>query len=171
MLRAVRPERLPVFTAIALCVLTLPNPARSEAQTTLAMLPIRMLDTSGEPRDQRAEHGERLVAMAEALSAHLAGRYRIVGIPAAALDRACPDQAPACILSTAREGGARLAFVGVIHKSSTLIMQMFARVVDTDSGATLFSRELNFRGDNAESWRRAEVFLARQFEADPPRER
>ncbi|WP_244478040.1 MULTISPECIES: DUF2380 domain-containing protein [unclassified Methylobacterium] len=145
-------------------------PCSADPAPNLAMLPIRMLDTSGEPKDQTSEHAARLAAMAQGLSARLStkGCFRVAGIDAEALARSCPGNEPACILGVARANGAGLAFVGVIHKSSTLIMQMFARIVETGGGATIFSRELNFRGDNDESWQRAEVFLAREIEDDRP---
>ena len=160
------------LVAIGVGIAFLPGsrPCSADPVPNLAMLPIRMLDTSGEPKDQTSEHAARLTAMGEGLSARLvaAGRFRVVGIDAEKLARSCPGNEPACILDVARANGAGLAFVGVIHKSSTLIMQMFARIVETRGGTTTFSRELNFRGDNDESWRRAEAFLLREIEDDPP---
>ncbi|GJE16410.1 DUF2380 domain-containing protein [Methylobacterium marchantiae] len=160
---AVEPQAAQVLSAQALS-------AQALSAQALAMLPIRMLDTSGEPKDQTSEHAARLAAMAEGLSAGLVaeGRFRVAEISAESLARSCPDNAPTCILGAARKADAGFAFVGVIHKSSTLIMQIFARIVETRGGTTVFSRELNFRGDNDESWRRAEAFLLREIEADSP---
>lgn len=158
--------------AAAILITAMPSaPRAAEPETVIAMLPIRLLDTSGEPRDQSAEHAARLTAMAAALSADLGqgGRYRVVAVEADTLATACPEPDPACIVRTARERGAALAFVGVVHKSSTLIMQLFARVVETRSGNTVFARELNFRGDNDEAWARAEAFLVGQIATDPPK--
>jgi hypothetical protein len=53
--------------------------------------------------------------------------------------------------------------VGVVHKSSTLILQLWARLVDARTGRDVFSRNLNFRGDTDEAWQRAETFLAAQI--------
>ena len=164
------PVQTAVLSVVVLVMLVLGSfPSRADPVPGFAMLPIKMLDTSGEPTDQSAEHAARLSAMAGSLSARLAGgeRYRIVGVTAEAMALACPEETPACILAAAEERGASLAFLGVVHKSSTLIMQMFARVVDTATGATLLSRELNFRGDTDESWRRMEDFLVRQIEDHP----
>lgn len=139
----------------------------STAPPDLVVLPIRLLDTSGEPEDQSAAHAARLAAMARDLMERLGsdGRRSATGLSADALAGACPDTDAACILAQARGTGAPLAFVGVVHKSSTLIMQMFARVVDTASGETRVSRELNFRGDTDESWARMTAFLAREIGA------
>lgn len=145
--------------------------ARAEpTASTLAVLPIKLLDTSAEPRDQSAEHRARLERMAAELSSDLAslGPYRTVIMDGADVQRRCTPETPECLLAAARARGAELVFVGVVHKSSTLIMQMWARVVDPRSGGTLFSRELNFRGDNDEAWRRAEAFLVDQIKAAPP---
>lgn len=146
-------------------------PASAEPSSTLAVLPIKLLDTSGEPRDQSAEHRQRLDAMAAELSHDLAtaGPYRTRPLAPADLRAACTEETPDCLLAVARACGADLVFVGVVHKSSTLIMQMWARIVRAGDGRVLFSRELNFRGDNDESWRRAEAFLIDQVRAAPPR--
>ena len=53
--------------------------------------------------------------------------------------------------------------VGVVHKSSTLILQLWARLVDAHTGRDVFSCNLNFRGDTDEAWQRAETFLAAQI--------
>lgn len=46
------------ITALALLALLLPVPSSAQ---DVAILPIKLLDTSGEARDQRAEHDRRLV--------------------------------------------------------------------------------------------------------------
>ena len=48
----------------------------------------------------------------------------------------------------------------MVQKSSTLIMQVFAHVVDVHDNALVVSRDLNFRGDTDESWTKMEAFLA-----------
>lgn len=137
---------------------------------TLAVLPVKLLDTSGEPTDQSAGHARRLGLLADELAADLSrsGPYRARVLPAPELDRACPSGEAACLLQAARSGGADLVFVGVVHKSSTLILQLFARLVDARTGHDVLSRDLNFRGDTDEAWRRARVFLAAQIRDAPP---
>ncbi|MCJ2096568.1 DUF3280 domain-containing protein [Methylobacterium sp. J-072] len=134
------------------------------------MLPIKLLDTSAEPTDQRAAHTERLTSLGSDLASALGtpDLYRTVRVKADDLHAACPSEAPDCLLGFVRAAGASLAFVGVVHKSSTLIMQMWARIVDARSGQVLFTRELNFRGDTDEAWRRATEFLVAQIRSDPP---
>jgi len=137
---------------------------------TLAILPLKLLDTSGEPIDQGPEHARRLAAMARGLAEDLdaGGGYRTLLVTAETLRGRCPDKRPDCLLEAAREAGASRVFVGVVHKSSTLILQLFARVADARTGHALLTRDLNFRGDTDEAWRRAGVFLAGQIrEAGP----
>ncbi|CAO4175263.1 DUF3280 domain-containing protein [Methylorubrum populi] len=141
-------------------------PARADPEPpALAILPLKLLDTSGEPVDQGAEHARRLAAMASNLAADLggAGGYRTVRLAPETLRARCPDEQPACLLTAAQAAGAGLVFVGVVHKSSTLILQLWARVVDARTGRAVLTRDLNFRGDTDEAWRRAEVSLVGQI--------
>ncbi len=137
----------------------------AETPPTIAVLPIKLLDTSGEPTDQAPQHGVRLARMADDLAADLTrtGRYRATVLPAAVLERDCPTGKAACLLEAARRQGAALVFVGVVHKSSTLILQIWARLADVHTGRDVFSRDLNFRGDTDEAWQRAETFLVAQI--------
>lgn len=160
-----KPRGLCQVVALLFAMNALDVPAKAQPQaTTLAVLPIKLLDTSAEPKDQTAEHRLRLQAMAVELTSDLGslGRYRAVSVMIEDVQRTCTKETPDCLLSTARSQGAELVFVGVVHKSSTLIMQMWARIVDAQTGSVLFSRELNFRGDNDEAWHRAEAFLINQ---------
>ncbi len=132
----------------------------------LAVLPIKLLDTSQEPTDQSAEHARRLATMAEALARDLkqAGVYEdTVVIERRAISDECPQETSACLFAAAKARGATFAFVGVVQKSSMLILQMVARIVAVETGSVVVSRALSFRGDNDEAWARAEAFLVRQL--------
>ncbi|AMB47430.1 DUF2380 domain-containing protein [Methylobacterium sp. AMS5] len=132
-------------------------PCAEPRPTTLAILPLKLLDTSGEPIDQGPEHARRLAVMAQDLAADLGsdGSYRTLRLASETLRTRCPGEHPECLLAAAREADASLVFVGVVHKSSTLILQIFARVVDTHTGHAVLTRDLNFRGDTDEAWHRA----------------
>ncbi|MCC0809312.1 DUF2380 domain-containing protein [Methylobacterium sp. W2] len=139
--------------------------AAEALQTSLVVLPIKLLDTSGEPTDQTAQHAERLLRLANGLATNLtrSGLFRATVLPADNLRQDCPSEAVACLLKAAQGRGAELILVGVVHKSSTLIMQLWARLVDARTGRDHYSRDLNFRGDTDESWQRAEQFLISQI--------
>jgi hypothetical protein len=166
-----RPRRLCKVAALLLAISAMAVPAKAQPPaTTLAVLPIKLLDTSAEPKDQTDEHRLRLQSMAVELRSDLGslGRYHTVPVLAEDVQRTCIEETTDCLLSMARSQGAELVFVGVVHKSSTLIMQMWARIVDAQTGGVLFSRELNFRGDNDEAWHRAEAFLIDQIREAAP---
>ncbi|MCF3973087.1 DUF2380 domain-containing protein [Paracoccus salsus] len=141
---------------IPLLIALLPIPALAE-QT--AILPIKFLDTSGEARDQQDQHQRRLDILAGTLRDELGNAVLID----AASTATCQPQTTDCLLALGRDaGGDRTLFV-VAQKTSTLILQLFANLVDTESGTLIRSRNLNFRGDNDDAWRRAGRFLAGQM--------
>lgn len=137
-------------------ILFLPAPAWSDG---LAILPVKLLDTSHEAHDQRSDHARRLELMAGVLAQEMPGRL----IAADAVTGACPRESAECLVGLLQGEGADRGLFIVVQKSSTLILQIFASVVDLKAGKLVVHRELNFRGDNDESWRRAGVFLARQL--------
>jgi hypothetical protein len=155
---------------LAVCLGSLAR-ADSQLPPKVAILPIKLLDTSAEPLDQSADHAQRLGTMASDLTVDLreTGLFQTVRVEPEALRQRCPDEAADCLMELARDAGARLVFLGVVHKSSTLILQMWARFADTRTGKVVFSRELSFRGDTDEAWRRAEAFLVAQIRSAPPR--
>ena len=101
----------------------------------------------------RRHHAEQLRRDVEARAGE--GAAGAVGVAPAGGDREA--------LGAARDRGAQLIFVGVVHKSSTLILQLWARLVDARTGRDIMTRDLNFRGDTDESWQRAEAFLVAQI--------
>lgn len=126
-----------------------------------AILPVKMLDTSHEARDQQAEHARRTALMAEVLADELGGQL----VAADEVARACPRETAECLLGVVRAEGAERGLFIVVQKSSTLILNVFADLVEPASGKVVLHRELNFRGDNDEAWRRAARFLARELKA------
>ncbi|SON56871.1 hypothetical protein HDIA_3330 [Hartmannibacter diazotrophicus] len=136
--------------------------ARAE---TVAFMPIKFLDTSAEPKDQTADHDRRLRAMTESLHSYLASRpsTEVVAISRDELDATCANPTTDCILKMASDQKADYVFLASIQKTSTLITQMWVDIVDLEAKTIAFKRELNFRGDNDEAWRRASVFLEQQL--------
>jgi hypothetical protein len=132
---------------------------------TLAILPVKLLDTAREVRDQREAHAARITAMDQTLGAALAapGAFETVTlITAQDVARGCASETPECLIGLARARDADRALFAVVHKSSSLILQLFAQVLDVESEKVVSRRELSFRGDTDESWRRAGAFLARE---------
>lgn len=127
----------------------------------LAIMPVKLLDTSHEARDQAADHARRLNLLAEGLARDLSATI----IARDELTAACPHQTSDCLMQFLRDRGAERGLFVVVQKTSTLILQIFASIVEISDGKLLAHRELNFRGDNDEAWIRAGRFLARQLDA------
>ena len=140
-------------------ILLLPWPALADG---LAILPIKMLDTSHEAQDQRPDHARRLDLMAGVLAQEMQGRL----IASDAIAAACPRETAECLMAMLRKDEADQGLFIVVQKSSTLILQAFASLVDVKSGKLILHQEFSFRGDNDEAWRRAGQFLARQLRED-----
>ena len=137
-------------------ILLLPWPALADG---LAILPIKMLDTSHELRDQRPDHVRRLELMAGVLAQEMQGRL----IASDAIAAACPRETAECLMAMLRKDEADQGLFIVVQKSSTLILQAFASLVDVPTGRLVLHKELSFRGDNDEAWRRAGHFMAAQL--------
>jgi hypothetical protein len=67
-------------------------------------------------------------------------------------------------MTAARKAGAKLLLYGGIHKQSTLIQWAKVEVIDLERDRLVYDRLFSFRGDDANAWRRAEQFLAKDLE-------
>ncbi|SMF16779.1 Protein of unknown function [Tistlia consotensis] len=127
-------------------------------------------DTSGEPRDQAAEHAARVGAFAGILRQSLAeGGYSVVPL-------GCPESAcsvgslgPDALVAAARKAGARFLVYGGIHKMSTLIQWGKVQAVDLERDKLVLDRSITFRGDTDEAFRRAAGFVVQELEAAVPK--
>lgn len=128
----------------------------------LVIAPVKLLDTSHEARDQAAEHLRRQDLMAGVLAREMPGTL----LTREDVARACPRETTDCLVALLRDSGGDRGLFIVVQKASTLILQVFASVVDLRESRLVTHEELTFRGDNDESWRRAGVFLAGQLRGD-----
>jgi hypothetical protein len=103
-------------------------------------------DTSGEPANQTAAHETRLVAFMAALRRDIAAdpRYR---------------------LAPSVQEGAAFKVIGGIQKTSTLVQWAKVAVIDVGARKVVMDKLYTFRGDNDESWERAEMFVSREVMA------
>src|SRR5215470_11966058 len=141
-------------------------PARaSDPPIPIAVAEFDYFDSSGEATNQEVQHQARLQAFARDIRADLAqsGKYRIVSLACAQSHCSAAGLDPKELLESARRVGAELLLYGGIHKMSTLIQFARAQVVDLRADRLVFDRQLSFRGDSDESWRRAEQFLAQDL--------
>jgi hypothetical protein len=149
----------------------LPTPSLAADDTrTLLVEPFHFFDTSGEPRDQRAEHAARLATLTTDLDKSLRSKqhYRIVAPPTGAAP--CPEGDSDCLLNQARSAGADVVIAGAIQKISSMASNMWIGAFDAKSGKRLLFRQITFRGDTDESWRRASAFLNSEIEEGLPKD-
>ena len=128
----------------------------------LAIPPVKMLDTSREARDQQADHTRRMALMEGILAQELAGQL----VSRQDIAAACPRETTECLVSALRERGAERGLFIVVQKTSTLILQAFASLVDLQAEKLVTHTELSFRGDNDEAWEKAAHFLAGKLQPE-----
>ena len=143
------------------------TPVAAADQVALAVADFDYVDTSGEIRDQRAEHAARLEQFAGAVRDELSrsGTFRIVRLACPKPPCSAAAMEPEALIAAARAAGARLLLFGGIHKMSTLIQQGKAQVVDLEQDKVVFDRMLSFRGDTDQAWQQASEFLVEQLMA------
>ena len=157
--------------ALGAMLLATPAPADAEqpavARVPIAIVDLDYADTSGEARDQQAEHEARLRAFVAMLRADLEqdGRYRTITIACRRPPCTAQPSGAASLVEDARAAGARLLLYGGIQKMSTLIQHSKVQVVDVEANKLVFDRLISFRGDTDESWQRAARFLVRELKA------
>lgn len=130
----------------ALLLVVLPaahSPAGAEATIGVAMDDFSYTDTSAEPANQTAAHERRLAAFMAALRRDIGadGRYRPV---------------------PSTQDGAAFKVIGGIQKTSTLVQWAKVAVIDVGAKKLVMDKLYTFRGDNDESWERAEMFVSRE---------
>jgi hypothetical protein len=90
----------------------------------MAIVGFDFIDTSGEVRDQSAEHDARLRTLMTRLRADLAasGKFRVVDILCGR--QPCTGAESDQALEQARKAGLGLVLFGAVHKMSTLILSV-----------------------------------------------
>ncbi|MEH2486090.1 hypothetical protein V1280_002029 [Bradyrhizobium sp. AZCC 2230] len=114
--------------------------------TAIALDDFSYTDTSAEPADQSGAHEKRLQAFMVALRRDIAAdpRYR---------------------LAPSVQAGAAFKVIGGIQKTSTLVQWAKVAVIDVGAKKVVMDKLYTFRGDNDESWERAEIFVSREVMA------
>lgn len=135
-----------ILSALLFVLPVVQSPANAEGPIGVAMEDFSYTDTSAEPTNQAAAHERRLAAFMAALRRDIGegGRYRLV---------------------TAAQDGAAFKVVGGIQKTSTLVQWAKVAVIDVSGKKLVMDKLYTFRGDNDESWERAEVFVSREVMA------
>jgi len=143
-----------------------PVAGHAASAARIIVYPIDFIDTSHEPGDQAADHARRTQIMAAAASDEL-GRQAATTSEALAADTVqarCPTRDTDCLLGIGKAAGATAIAVVTVHKVSSLIMNMSLRLVDPQTNRSLLEREMSFRSDSDDAWRRAGKYLAGEIE-------
>jgi hypothetical protein len=131
----------------------------------VAVLPIEVVDTSGEAANP--QWPERIAAVTGSLARALSesGRYRAIDLTPEQ-DRLAPmapiHRCNGCWLGVVRATGADAVAITVVHKMSTLIASMHVWVLDAATQRIIRQGAVSLRGDSGEAWERAAGFLVRK---------
>lgn len=151
--------------ACVLLLLTL-APGRSQAAApALAVTAPDFADTSGEPRNQVADHARRVKLFTDTLRTDLAtsGKFRITPLDCSPSPCTVATSDPAELVAKAREAGAVYLLIGGIHKMSTLVQWAKFDILDVNTQTVVFDRMITFRGDDDTAWERAATFLKQEI--------
>jgi hypothetical protein len=138
----------------------------------LLVLPLDMIDTSGEMPPRAKVHEDRLEALASYLSKALVDEriYSIIdpttmgATIAEARSVKSLAKCNGCERDLARLVGADRVLVGEVDKVSTLIGSLTLRIADVETGRNIFVGAVSFRDDTYEAWQRAMRSLIRELE-------
>jgi hypothetical protein len=147
-----------------------PAPAENGANPTakpIAIVDFDYRDTSGEARDQSAEHRARLGAFMAKLRADIGAdpRFAVVSIACANPPCTAGNIPPQALMDAARKAGAHALLYGEIDKMSTLVQWGRVELVDVAADKLLDDKFLTFRGDSDDAWLRAEAFIVEELKA------
>jgi hypothetical protein len=159
-----------IWTAVSVLLSSAPD--RAADIPTLLVLPLEMVDTSGETPSRVKEHEDRLAALTRYLSKELEAHrlYAIIdptpiGTEIEKARATQPfDKCKGCERDLARLVHADRVLIGEVYKISTLIGSLRLNIVDVGTGQSVFSRGLDFRGDTDEAWQHAVRFFVRDLE-------
>jgi hypothetical protein len=131
------------------------------AAERIAVPALDFIDTSGEVRDQAAEHAARLDRFVATLRARLAEPGTVEVVVPACAGPCSPARTPFGEMAAAtRAAGAERLLVGNVHKISTLIGTVRLTLIDLPGDRVVCTRTLSYRGDSDEAWERAARFAA-----------
>ncbi|MFC6489956.1 DUF2380 domain-containing protein [Nitratireductor sp. GCM10026969] len=146
-------------------LLALAGLTMAEERADFAVSDFSFRDTSGETRDQSAEHAARLRAFNAILRSELSdsGAFTPVALDCGTAACSIGAQGIGALAERARRAEARYLLVGEVHKMSTLVGWVRFAVLDLDKDASVCDRFLTYRGDTDEAWRRAAAYTVRDL--------
>jgi hypothetical protein len=152
--------------AIGIALLLALSPARAQTPKA-AVFDFELADTSleGEKDGPRTDEQARLLSISQQLRKGISesGKFELIDIgPVNAEAHNSNLQAcGGCDVQFAQKLGADLAITGVVHKVSTLILNMTIFIRSARTGRLITAPNADFRGNTDESWSRAVSYLLR----------
>jgi hypothetical protein len=140
------------------------------AEPALALSGFFLLDSSGEQRDQTAEHNARLARFDDIMHDELSksGRFALVEMKCPQSRCTAQNMTLDQLLQSAKDAGARFLVIGAVEKMSTLVLWARLEVYDVGSRQMVFNRLFTFRGDNDEAWQHAAHYVAKEVIKNAP---
>lgn len=135
-----------ILSALLVVLPAVSSPAGAEPAIGVAMDDFSYTDTSAEPANQTVAHERRLAGFMAALRRDIGADQRYRLMPSA-------------------QDGAAFKVIGGIQKTSTLVQWAKVAVIDANAKKIVMDKLYTFRGDNDESWERAEMFVSREIMA------
>ncbi|MEJ2624060.1 MAG: DUF2380 domain-containing protein [Pseudolabrys sp.] len=145
--------------------------AATSGATPVAVADFDYRDTSGEVKNQTAQHAERMRLFERRLRDRLAAdkNYDLRRMDCKKQPCSAGNMDPGALIAAARHAGARLLIYGGIHKMSTLIQWGNVQVLDLRNKKLLLDRTFTFRGDTDKAFRKAAGFIAQTLQGVTPK--
>ncbi len=161
-------QHLWLLLLAGLTAVTLNATANAEPSLTLAAANFAFKDTSGEVKDQTADHDRRLHALNEAIRHGLAQNKKTKTVQLTCQNDKCNAAEPGleALAADAKKAGATHLLFGEVHKMSTLVGWIKYAMVDLNQNAPVCERTLSYRGDNDQAWQHAAKFAVRDIESN-----
>jgi hypothetical protein len=146
---------------LVVAALALGAASPAQAGPKAAIFPVELDDLSleGELSGRRADETRRLQLATDELRRLAAGEAGYEVLDLSAIQQDIAQAAPlykcnGCEADLARRVGAQVAITGVVRKVSTLILNMFVTVRDTESGNVTKVYHVAIKGNTDETWLR-----------------
>ena len=154
-----------LWTAAIWCVVA--ASARA-AGPSVAVADFDFVDSSGEARDQAAQHGTDMKALKADIIAKLSTSGKFAADALRCKQAVCSADSldQDSIATAARAQQAQFVVFGGVQKISTLIQFGQVRVMDVASGKSVLSRAITFRGDDQAAWQHASDYVSQMIIED-----
>ena len=157
--------------AIAQAAAPAPAPASATGLRTIAVLQVELLDEQDNPATKAAQEirlRNALLQLREELRAR--GLYRVVdpGASQALQEKLRAQQeffyrCDDCAAQVGQQLGVDLVMTPWVQKVSELILNFNVQIFDVPAARVIFSKSVDMRGNEDESWRRAVRYLVRDM--------